>query len=311
MTRVLLLGSAGQLGVELVESLAPDFELTALTRAEADLTSEPALRAAIRAAEPAIVINAAAYTAVDRAESEPSLARAVNSAAPRIVAQEALRANAWLLHFSTDYVFDGSGDAPWKETDPTRPLNVYGKSKLEGEKAIAAAGCRHLIFRTSWVYASHGNNFLRTMLRLGQQRPSLNIVDDQVGAPTSTNELARAIRAVLHRLEDSTQRTQPGIYHMTCAGATTWFRFASAIFAGMAGLVAAPELNPISTRQYPTPAARPHNSRLNCQKLDHAMGIHLANWEDALAEVIQELHDAAAAAAAEAPITPVEQKPAS
>jgi dTDP-4-dehydrorhamnose reductase len=288
--RVLILGATGQLGVELQKALPPEMDLAALSRNEVDLTDESALRTAIRSAEPSFIVNAAAYTAVDHAESEPELAHAVNSQAPRIMAEEALRTDAWLLHFSTDYVFDGSGNVPWKEGDPPRPLNIYGRTKLEGEQAVAATGCRHLIFRTSWVYAAHGNNFLRTMLRLGAQRPSLNIVDDQVGAPTSAGELARGVRIVLDRLLDADfAAPDPGVYHMTCAGSTSWFGFAKSIFANVAGRSPVPTLVAIPSEQFPTPAARPRNSVLNCDKLERVFGLRLAPWEDALKKVIEEM----------------------
>lgn len=288
--RVLILGSAGQLGVELLKVLSPETDLVALSRRDVDLADESALREVIRRSDPRFIVNAAAYTAVDHAESEPELAHAVNAQAPRTMAEEATRLNAWLLHFSTDYVFDGSGNTPWKESDPPHPLNVYGSTKLEGEQAVAAAGCHHLIFRTSWVYAAHGNNFLRTMLRLGTQRPSLSIVDDQFGAPTSAGELARAVRSVLDRLQDADSPSpEPGVYHMTCAGSTSWFGFAKSIFAAVAGRSPVPTLVPIPSDQYPTPAARPHNSILNCDKLERAFGLRLAPWQDALAKVIEEL----------------------
>lgn len=290
--RVVILGAAGQLGVELVKLLRPQVDLFAFSRRELDLTDDDALRAAILPIQPHSIVNAAAYTAVDRAESEAALARAVNAHAPQTLAQLALRLNAWLLHFSTDYVFDGSGQTPWKETDAPHPLNVYGQTKLEGEQAIEATGCRHLIFRTSWVYAAHGSNFLYTMLRLASERPRLSIVDDQIGAPTTAGELARGVLSVLSQLNQDSDARQPvesGIYHMTCGGSTTWFNFARAIFAGFTGTISAPELLPISTEQYPTPAARPRYSVLNCEKLEERLGIRLAAWEDGLAQVIAEV----------------------
>jgi len=290
-TRVLVLGSTGQLGVELLKLLPPDFDLCALSRRDVDLTDGAALRAAVERVQPRFIVNAAAYTAVDRAESEPDLAYAVNAEAPRILAQEARRIDARLIHFSTDYVFDGSGNAPWKETDAPRPLSVYGRSKLAGEEAIAAADCEYLIFRTSWVYAAHGSNFMRTMLRLAGERPRLSIVNDQVGAPTSAGQLARGVRHVLRRLRNGAA-LDSGVYHMTCAGATSWFGFAQAIFASYADKIAVPELTPISTEQYPTPAARPHNSVLDCGKLEQTMGLRLPRWEDALARVVEEMREA-------------------
>ncbi len=292
--RILIFGSTGQLAVELAKVFASEPRVLFLSRRDADLADLGSIRSAIRNSEPQFVINAAAYTAVDRAESEPELARAINGAAPQAMAEEALRVNAWLLHFSTDYVFDGAGITPWKEADVPNPLNVYGKSKLEGEQLIAQTDCRHLIFRTSWVYAAHGNNFLRTMLRLADQRPSLSIVDDQIGSPTSADEIARAVQLVLRRLEDSSRNPpDTGVYHMTCRGSTSWFGFAQAIFARMEGKSPVqeriPALIPIPTEQYPTPAVRPRSSVLDCSKLEKEMGIRLAPWETALDEVIEEI----------------------
>jgi dTDP-4-dehydrorhamnose reductase len=291
-SRVVILGSSGQLGSELVKVLSPEMELFAFSRSELDLTDEDALRAALASIQPHFIVNAAAYTAVDRAESEQVLAHAVNARAPQVLAELAMRMDAWLLHFSTDYVFDGSGQTPWMETDTPHPLNVYGRTKLQGEQAIEASGCCHLIFRSGWIYAAHGNNFLRTMLRLAGEQPSLNIVDDQTGAPTTAGELARGVLAVLRRLEQGTGAHRPpesGVYHMACGGSTTWFRFASAIFAGLAGHVATPQLVAISTEQYPTPADRPRYSVLNCDKLERVFAVRLLPWEDALAQVIAEI----------------------
>ncbi len=294
MAGILLLGSAGQLGVELRKALDKEAELLALSRPDVDLADEDALRSVIRKTRPRFIVNAAAYTAVDRAESEPELAHAVNGVAPSIIAEEALELNAWLLHFSTDYVFDGSGSMPWKESDAPGPLNVYGRTKLEGEQGIASAGCSHLILRTGWVYASHGSNFLRTMLRLGRERERLSIVDDQIGAPTSAKALARATRAILGRLQDAQETPmEAGIYHMACAGSATWFGFAREIFASFPAKIPIPELVPIATEEYPTPARRPRNSVLNCDKLELATGIRLAPWQDALAEIVDEIQGGA------------------
>jgi dTDP-4-dehydrorhamnose reductase len=282
--RILLLGSAGQLGVELGKALPAIADVTALSRQQVDVTDEQALRNAVRAARPDIIVNTAAYTAVDKAGTERELVFAVNRKAPQILAEEALRLNAWLIHFSTDYVFDGSGHTPWKETDVTNPLNVYGHSKLAGELAVAATGCHHLIFRTSWVYASHGQNFLRTMLRMGAERKRLTIVDDQIGAPTSARELARGVLHVLGSgLKDA---PESGIYHMSCGGETSWFGFAQSIFRHIAGK--APELIPIATAQYPTPAVRPRYSVLNGDKLAEKFLLRLEPWQDALARVMEE-----------------------
>ncbi len=288
--RILIVGSSGQLGIELVKALSAESDLMTLSRREADLTNTVALRSAVRDLQPQFIVNAAAYTAVDRAESEPDLAHAVNAVAPRALAEVALELGAWLIHFSTDYVFDGSGTAPWKETDSPHPLSVYGRTKLEGELAVAATGCRHLIFRTSWVYSAHSNNFLRTMLRLAAQRPRLSVVNDQIGAPTSAGELARATQRVLTRIDQpSAHEPESGVYHMTCAGSTSWFGFAEAIFKRFAGMVPTPELVPIPSEQYPTPAARPRNSVLDGEKLQRLLGVRLPAWEDALDQVLAEL----------------------
>jgi dTDP-4-dehydrorhamnose reductase len=290
MPHILIFGSTGQLGVELLKALPPEMDFLALSRRDADLADGQALRKAIQVARPRIIVNCAAYTAVDRAESEPQQARFINAAAPQIMAEEASLLDAWLLHFSTDYVFDGSGDVPWKETDRPNPLNVYGQSKLEGERAVATTGCRHFIFRTSWVYAAHGSNFLRTMLRLGRERPKLTIVDDQVGAPTSACELAMGTQAILKLMQDpNAAPIESGTYHMTCGGSTSWFGFAEAIFSRLNGTVSTPSLVPIPSEQYPTPARRPRNSVLNCDKLERVMGVRLPAWQEALTKVMAEL----------------------
>jgi len=290
MRRVLLLGSGGQLGMQLARLLACDsddaMKLTALTRAELDFCDADALRAAIRTAEPEIVINAAAYTAVDKAEQEREPARLVNAVAPGILAEEVSKTNGWLIHYSTDYVFDGSGTKPWVETDRTGPLGVYGQTKLDGELAIAATGCRHVVLRTSWVYAAVGRNFLHTMLRLGRERQQLKIVDDQIGAPTSAEAIADATLIVLRQLAAEPMNEEAsGVYHLTCTGQTSWCGFARAIFAAFAARQKTPEVLPIPTEAYPTPARRPLNSRLNCDKFAGQFGFRMPRWEDALSEV--------------------------
>jgi dTDP-4-dehydrorhamnose reductase len=266
--------------------LAGEVELTALSRADLDFTDSEAIRAAIQKAQPEILINAAAYTAVDKAESEPELARQVNAVAPGVMAEELARTNGWLIHYSTDYVFDGSGTEPWVETDATGPLGVYGQTKLDGELAIAATGCKHVILRTSWVYAAEGRNFLHTMLRLGREREQLKVVDDQIGAPTTAEALTEATKAVLKQLSASGQEASAsGVYHLACAGATSWCGFAKAIFAEFASRQKAPEVLPIPTEAYPTPAKRPHNSRLCCDKFAGQFGFRMPEWQDALHEV--------------------------
>ena len=286
------MGSNGQLGRELGRSFAGSGAVLAADRARCDLADSAALRALIRGASPAIILNAAAYTAVDRAESEREPAYAINATAPGIMAEEARRSDALLVHYSTDYVFDGGKAGPWTEDDPTGPLNVYGASKLAGEQAIGAAGGKHLIFRTSWVYAPHGKNFLFTMLRLGAEREKLAIVDDQIGAPTTAIELAEATRQVVEGIfagRFGAAAQWRGVYHMTCAGQTSWCGFARAIFARAAARLGGktPELIPIRSEDYPTPARRPHNSVLANDRLAERFGVRLAPWEQALDAVFE------------------------
>jgi dTDP-4-dehydrorhamnose reductase len=293
-TRVLLLGAAGQLGMQLARALKDDFALQAFTRAQLNFSDVDAVRAAVcgafAGAGAEVVINAAAYTAVDKAEQERDAARLVNAVAPGVIAEEVAALGGWLIHYSTDYVFDGSGTKPWAETDPTGPLGVYGQTKLDGELAIAATGCRHVILRTSWVYAAEGRNFLRTMLKLGRERDKLTIVDDQIGAPTSAEAITDATLAVIDRLVGSADTEDfAGTYHLTCAGETSWCGFAKAIFAEFAGKQKAPEVTPIPTEAYPTPAKRPKNSRLNCEKFAAQFGFPMPHWEEALSHVAAEL----------------------
>jgi len=274
----------------LARTLPREFDVTALTRAELDFSNPDAVRAAVRTAKPEIVINAAAYTAVDKAESEQELARLVNAVAPGVIAEELAASGGWLVHYSTDYVFDGSGDKPWIETDTTGPLSVYGQTKLDGELAIAAAGCRHVILRTSWVYAAVGRNFLHTMLRLGRDRDRLTIVDDQIGAPTTAEALTEATMIVTRQLVASgDDASASGVYHLTCAGATSWRGFAEAIFAAFAAKQKAPEVVGIPTTAYPMPATRPHNSRLSCEKFTDQFGFRMPEWEAALQDVAAEV----------------------
>ena len=296
--RILIIGNVGQLGRELERSFAGFGSVTAVSRATVDLTDAESLRAVVRKAAPDVILNAAAYTAVDRAESEPKLAHAVNAAAPAVLAEEARARKALLVHYSTDYVFDGTKREPWTEDDPVNPLSVYGASKLAGEQAIAAIGGKYLIFRTSWVYGPHGKNFLFTMLRLGRERDKLSIVDDQFGAPTTSIELADATRKIVegvlngnHGKAADPPEEWSGIYHMTCADSTSWFGFAQAIFARAATKLSAktPELTPIPSEAYPTPAKRPRNSVLSNEKLAQRFGVQLASWSTALDAVIDEL----------------------
>jgi len=279
--KFLLLGARGQVGTELRRSFADAGEVIACDRRQADLSQPEGLRELVREVRPDVILNAAAYTAVDRAESEPELAMTINATAPRVLAEEAAKTGALLVHYSTDYVFDGTKDGPWVETDATNPLSVYGKTKLAGERAIQEAGGTYLIFRTSWVFGPHGHNFLLTMLRLGKERPQLRIVDDQIGAPTSSAEIARATRAVLEEFTSA----EGGIYHMTCSGQTSWYGFARAIFAD----APAPEVLPIPSTEYPTPAKRPRNSVLSNEKLKATFGVALSDWQEALRQALKSL----------------------
>lgn len=292
--RILIVGNAGQLGRELESIFAGVGPIVAVDRESVDLADADQTRALVRRAEPDIILNAAAYTAVDRAESEPEIAHAINAQAPRVLAEEARERDALLVHYSTDYVFDGSKAGPWVETDTPNPLNVYGASKLAGEQAVEKVGGKFLIFRTSWVYAPEGKNFVLTMLRLGRERESINVVDDQVGAPTTAAELARAAHAIvggIRQLSFGSGDEWAGVYHMTCAGSVSWCGFAHAIFERATALfnARAPKVNPITTSEYPTPATRPLNSVLSNDRLDHQFGVRLAPWESALDQVLSEI----------------------
>jgi dTDP-4-dehydrorhamnose reductase len=292
-------GAHGQVGTEVARELAGRAEVVALDRASLDLGLKEDIAPRVRQARPDVIVNCAAYTAVDRAESEPHTARAVNAIAPGILGEEAKRANALLVHFSTDYVFDGTKRAPYIEDDPTHPLGVYGASKLEGERAIEQSGCNHLILRTSWVYGPHGANFMLTMLRLGSAREELRVVDDQHGAPTSSRALARALREVLDRDGDTDQLTRAevdqvaersGTYHASAGGETTWFGFAQAIFDEMGRQrrldFTPPRLVAILTEGYPTPARRPANSVLSSERLRIAFGLAIPEWREGLRETV-------------------------
>lgn len=281
--KILLTGANGQVGWELRRTLACLGEVVALDSKGLDLTDAGAIRRVARELAPRIIVNPAAHTAVDKAESEAERAHAINATAPGLLAEEAEKLGATLLHYSTDYVFPGSGDAPWKEDDATGPLNVYGASKLAGERAIQAACRRHLIFRTSWVYGARGANFLLTMRRLMRERPELKIVADQIGAPTWSRMLAEATALVLAQLASPARgadRPEPwGVYHMTNGGETSWHGFAETI-REIDGLPAT--LHPIPSADYPTPATRPLNSRLDNDKLERVFGLRLPDWRQAL-----------------------------
>jgi dTDP-4-dehydrorhamnose reductase len=293
--KILLLGKNGQVGWELQRSLAPLGEVLALdsksTDCCGDLNDLEGIAATVRAYAPDVIVNAAAYTAVDKAESEPAQAQRVNAEAVAVLAHEAQQLGAWLVHYSTDYVFDGSGTQPWQEIDAVAPLSVYGASKLAGEQAIQASGCKHLIFRTSWVYAARGNNFAKTMLRLASERDSLSVIADQFGAPTSAELLAdvtaHAVRSAMAKPELA------GLYHLAAGGETTWHSYAcfvleQAAAAGVALNVAPQQVAAIATSAYPTAAQRPLNSRLNTDKLQQAFALQLPDWQAGVARMLSE-----------------------
>ena len=294
--KILLFGKNGQVGWELQRSLAPLGELIALDRHSTelcgDLSNLQGLAATVQKVRPHFIVNAAAYTAVDKAESEFELARTVNALAPGVLAQEAARLGALLVHYSTDYVFDGGGSLPWLETDTSTPLNVYGQTKLECEQLIQAACPQHLIFRTSWVYSARGGNFAKTMLRLAQERESLTVIDDQFGAPTGADLLAdvtaHAIRQVLQRSADA------GLYHLVADGETSWHGYAKHVLTQEARVnkaikIVAKEVTPVPTAAFPTPAKRPHNSRLDTRKLQSAFGLSLPSWQQGVDRMLSEV----------------------
>lgn len=289
--RVLVTGADGQVGRALLDTFAGFAQVIACNRSTLDLSIPEQIREKVREIAPDIIVNAGAYTAVDRAESEKGLAFAINGRASGVLAEEALRAGSLLIHYSTDYVFNGSKAEPWVEDDATDPLSVYGASKLAGEDAIRKVGGRYLMFRTSWVYAPEGRNFALTMLRLGRERDTLNVVDDQIGAPTTAAELARATHAIARGIvegEFGADGAWAGVYHMTCSGSVSWCGFARTIFERAPGLLGGktPRVTPIATSDYPTPATRPHNSVLSNDKLKRTFGVELASWESALDEVL-------------------------
>ena len=295
--KILLLGKGGQVGWELQRSLTPLGEVIALDfdspgPLRADFSDPESLAATVRAVAPQIIVNAAAHTAVDKAESEPDFARRLNATSPGVLAREAAALGAWLLHYSTDYVFDGSGSTPWVEDSPTGPLSVYGATKLEGEEAIRASGCRHIILRTSWVYAARGGNFAKTMLRLAKERDKLTVIDDQVGAPTGADLLADLSA---HCLRSALQRPEvAGTYHAVAAGETSWHGYARHVieFARAAGqpiTVAPGAIAPVPTSAFPTPARRPGNSRMRTQKLQQTFGLALPAWQAGVERMLIEV----------------------
>lgn len=298
--KLLLLGRNGQVGWELQRSLAPLGELIALDRQGdaggqglcGDLSRLDELAQTVRALRPDVIVNAAAHTAVDKAESEPDQARLLNALAPQVLAREAVQTGALLVHYSTDYVFDGSGSAARTETEATAPLSVYGSSKLEGEQLIQASGCRHLIFRTSWVYAARGGNFAKTMLRLAQEREALSVIDDQWGAPTGADLIADVTAHAIRQLQR--QPGDQGLYHLVAGGETTWHAYASHVIARAREL--APDrpwkvqrIAAVPTSAFLTPAQRPHNSRLNTDRLQQTFGLRLPHWQAGVDRMLQEI----------------------
>ncbi|WP_353178487.1 dTDP-4-dehydrorhamnose reductase [Delftia acidovorans] len=298
--KLLLLGRNGQVGWELQRSLAPLGELIALDRQGdaggqglcGDLSHLDELARTVRALRPDVIVNAAAHTAVDKAESEPDQARLLNALAPQVLAREAAQTGALLVHYSTDYVFDGSGSAARTETEATAPLSVYGSSKLEGEQLIQASGCRHLIFRTSWVYAARGGNFAKTMLRLAQEREALSVIDDQWGAPTGADLIADVTAHAIRQLQR--QSGDQGLYHLVAGGETTWHAYASHVIARAREL--APDrpwkvqrIAAVPTSAFPTPAQRPNNSRLNTDRLQQTFGLRLPHWQAGVDRMLQEI----------------------
>ncbi len=293
--KILLFGKNGQVGWELQRSLAPLGELVAVDFDSQDLCGDfmrpDGIAQTVRIVSPDMIVNAAAHTAVDKAEGEPERARIINALAPATLAREASALGAWLVHYSTDYVFDGSGIKPWVETDPTGPLNVYGQTKLEAENAILESGCRHLIFRTSWVFAALGGNFAKTMLRLAQERDRLTIIDDQIGAPTGADLLADV---TAHTLRAAVKRPNvSGLYHLVAAGETSWYGYARFVLncarkSGLRLKVAPENILPIPTSAFPSPATRPKNSRLDTEKLQSTFDLDLPSWQTGVARMLTE-----------------------
>ena len=296
MNKILLLGANGQVGWELQRSLAPIAELVVCDRQRADLANTDNLSRLLDEEKPDFIVNAGAYTAVDKAESDYSTAHKINAEAVDILARYARRSNAWLVHYSTDYVFDGNGDQPFDEETEPAPVNAYGRSKLDGETAIRESGCRHLIFRTSWVFASRGNNFAKTILRLAKERSDLRVIADQHGVPTSAELIADVTAQILRKLssEVDLQKTASGTYHLVASGETSWHQYAQFVITeahnlGCSLQASSERVVPITTADYPLPAKRPQNSRLANAKLQRTFGLVLPDWTIHLRRVIQEL----------------------
>lgn len=294
--RILLFGKNGQVGWELQRSLTPLGEIIALNSTSEDfcgnLANLTGIKQTIRKIQPDIIVNAAGYTAVDKAEKEQEMAQLLNALAPGVLAQEAKNLNAWLIHYSTDYVFSGNGYQPYLETDHAEPLNIYGRTKLEGEKNIQASGCSHLIFRTSWVYATYGNNFIKTILRLAQQRDKLSIVNDQVGSPTGAELIADITACALLILRYKPQVS--GLYHLTAKGYISWYDFAKFILeyaenTNFPHKIRPANISPIASTDFPLPAKRPLNSRLNTGKLEKIFDLILPDWQKGVSRTLMEI----------------------
>lgn len=292
---ILLLGKDGQVGWQLQRSLAPHGKVVACGRAECDLADPEQIRAVVRAVRPGVIVNATAYTAVDKAESEPALARRINAEAPAILAEEALRLDALLVHYSTDYVYDGRKTSAYVESDPTAPQSVYGHTKLAGEEAIRAAGGKSLIFRTSWVFGARGNNFVKTILRLARERDSLGVVDDQVGSPTPAALIATVtgIALAMTRCGQRLEKGENRLYHLAAANPVSWHAFATTILQlaeqtpGFVLRLKPDAIRAITTPEYPTPAMRPANSQLDCSRLESDFGLQMPDWQPYLARMLQ------------------------
>ena len=293
--KIVLFGRGGQVGRELEQVLPSLGQLAAFGRDQADLERPDAIQALLRRESPDLVVNAAAYTAVDKAESEPERARQINADTVGVIATETARLGGWLVHYSTDYVFDGGKSGSYVETDPTGPLGVYGATKLAGEQLITSSGCRHLVFRTSWVYAAHGSNFIRTILRLGQEREELSVVEDQIGAPTSAARIAAVTVAAIGRLAGGeVDLPASGIYHLAASNATSWHGYAEYIVsaaraAGLPMRVTPDRISPIPSSAWPQAARRPANSRLDTAKLQRTFDVILPPWQDDVQEVVATL----------------------
>jgi dTDP-4-dehydrorhamnose reductase len=285
--RILITGKNGQVGTELARLYHSRGNVTLAGREECDLSREQLIRDTVRRVMPDVIINTGAFTAVDQAEKERELCFAVNAMAPGVLAHEAAQRNALLIHYSTDYVFNGEKAEPYVESDPIDPINTYGASKAAGESAIVQAGGRYLVLRTSWVYAAHGRNFLRTMLRLGAEKPELRVVDDQVGAPTSAAAIAAATLRLAEQYQQNAQSVPSGIYHMTAGGSTSWYGFARAIFAAaLDGNANQPRVHAIPSSEFPTPARRPANSVLSNDNFAGTFAFRLPGWQQQLHEVL-------------------------